>query len=295
MMYAEQKNRMITAIELECCIYSALLGEVYTTPKPGLVDCHDTGAHQDMNVHTFERSAEAITPYISRMFYRGYHWIDKEERLFEEIRKIGIQAEHAMYDSTDGVNTHKGLIFTMGILAAAAGNCYQKEHCFEAERILKKAASMTAGPLEEEFQHMAEREPVTHGEILFQKYGEKGIRGEAQKGFPIISKTALPVLRSTRMMGMDTNRSNIQVLLSIMSELNDTNVWSRGSYREMQWLKEQAAEICRQGGAFLESGIRKIEELNEVCIHKNLSPGGAADILAASLFLYYLENLMQEE
>lgn len=60
MMYAEQKNRMITAIELECCIYSALLGEVYTTPKPGLVDCHDTGAHQDMNVHTFERSAEAI-------------------------------------------------------------------------------------------------------------------------------------------------------------------------------------------------------------------------------------------
>ncbi|MBU5481681.1 triphosphoribosyl-dephospho-CoA synthase CitG [Blautia sp. MSJ-19] len=295
MMYAEQKSRMITAIELECCIYSALLGEVYTTPKPGLVDCHDTGAHQDMDVHTFERSAEAITPYISRMFYRGYHWIGKEERLFEEIRKIGIQAEHAMYDSTDGVNTHKGLIFTMGILAAAAGNCYQKEHCFEAGRILKKAASMTAGPLEEEFQRMGEHEPITHGEILFREYGEKGIRGEAQKGFPIIGKTALPVLRSTRMMGMDTNRSNIQVLLAIMSELNDTNVWSRGSYHEMQWLKEQAAEICRQGGVFLEAGIRKIEELNELCIRKNLSPGGAADILAASLFLYYLENLMQEE
>ncbi len=290
-MYAEQKSRMITAIELECCIYSALMGEVYTTPKPGLVDRHDTGAHQDMNVHMFERSAEAITPYISRMFYRGYHWIGKEERLFEEIRKIGIQAEHAMYDSTDGVNTHKGLIFTMGILAAAAGNCYQREASFETDKILRKAASMTAGSLEEEFQRMAERKPVTHGEILYQKYGEKGIRGEAQKGFPIISRTAMPVLRSTRMMGMDTNRSNIQVLLAIMSELNDTNVWSRGSYHEMQWLKEQAAEISRQGGAFFETGIRKIEELNKVCIQKNLSPGGAADILAASLFLYYLERL----
>lgn len=292
-MYAEQKSRMITAIELECCIYSALMGEVYTTPKPGLVDRHDTGAHQDMNVHTFERSAEAITPYISRMFYRGYHWIGKEERLFEEIRKIGIQAEHAMYDSTDGVNTHKGLIFTMGILAAAAGNCYQREASFETDKILRKAAAMTAGPLEEEFQRMAERKPVTHGEILYQKYGERGIRGEAQKGFPIISRTAMPVLRSTRMMGMDTNRSNIQVLLAIMSELNDTNVWSRGSYHEMQWLKEQAAEISRQGGAFFETGIRKIEELNKVCIQKNLSPGGAADILAASLFLYYLERLFK--
>ena len=154
---------------------------------------------------------------------------------------------------------------------------------------------MTTAPLEEEFQHIAEHEPVTHGEILFHEYGEKGIRGEAQKGFPIIEKIALPVLRSTRMMGMDTNRSNIQVLLSIMAELNDTNVWSRGSYQEMQWLKEQAAEICRQGGVFFETGLRKTEELNRLCIDKNLSPGGAADLLAASLFLYYLENLTQEE
>ena len=194
-----------------------------------------------------------------------------------------------------GVNTHKGLIFTMGILAAAAGNYYQQEHSFDAERILKKVSAMTTAPLEEEFQHIAEHEPVTHGEILFHEYGEKGIRGEAQKGFPIIEKIALPVLRSTRMMGMDTNRSNIQVLLSIMAELNDTNVWSRGSYQEMQWLKEQAAEICRQGGVFFETGLRKTEELNRLCIDKNLSPGGAADLLAASLFLYYLENLTQEE
>lgn len=294
-MYAGQKCRMITDLELECCIYSALLGEVYTTPKPGLVDCHDTGAHRDMDVHTFERSTEAITPYIARMFYRGYNWSGSEKELFARIRKIGLQAEQAMYESTDGINTHKGLIFTMGILAAAAGNYYQQEHSFDTEKILKKVSTMTTDLLEEEFQRMAEREPVTHGEILFREYGEKGIRGEAQKGFPIIEKIALPVLRSTRRMGMDTNRSNIQVLLSIMAELNDTNVWSRGSYQEMQWLKEQAAEICSQGGVFFETGIRKVEKLNRLCIEKKLSPGGAADLLAASLFLYYLENFMQKE
>lgn len=93
-----------------------------------------------------------------------------------------------MYENTNGVNTHKGLIFTMGILAAAAGNYYQQEHSFDAERILKKVSAMTTAPLEEEFQHIAEHEPVTHGEILFHEYGEKGIRGEAQKGFPIIEK-----------------------------------------------------------------------------------------------------------
>ena len=95
------------------------------------------------------------------------------------------------------------------------------------------------------------------------------------------------------MLGLDANRSNITVLLAVMSKLNDTNVWSRGSREEMEWLKKQAEKILAQGGALLGSGIEKVEELNELCIQKNLSPGGAADILAAGLFLYYLESLSQ--
>lgn len=292
-MYAECERRCMTAIELECCIYGSLMGEVYTTPKPGLVDREDTGAHTDMDVSTFERSAEAVTPYLSRMFYRGSQWIGTPESLFKEIRKIGIQAEKAMFEATDGVNTHKGLIFTLGILCAAAGNCYQKEHCFDTDRILQTASEMTEKPPEEEFREMERREPVTHGEILYRRYGEKGIRGEAQKGFPILKNVALPTLRSTRMTGFDANRSNITVLLAVMSSLNDTNVWSRGSYEEMEWLKKKAAEILKQGGALFDAGIRRVKELNRLCIQKNLSPGGAADILAASLFLYYLERLSQ--
>lgn len=292
-MYAECEHRCITAIELECCIYSALMGEVYTTPKPGLVDCADTGAHTDMDVQTFERSSEAITPYLSRMFYCGIQWIRSPEELFIEIRKTGIQAEKAMFEVTGGVNTHKGLIFTMGILCAAAGKCYQKDHRFDTDRVLEMASKMTEKPLEEEFKRMEIRVPQTHGELLYHKYGEKGIRGEAQKGFPIIRNVALPTLRSTRMLGFDANRSNITVLLAVMSELNDTNVWSRGSLEEMEWLKQKAAELLKHGGAFFNSGVKKVQELNALCIQKNLSPGGAADILAASLFLYYLESLSQ--
>ena len=110
-MYARATAKMLTFAEIELCIKTSILGEVYTTPKPGLVDCHDTGAHRDMNVHTFERSAEAITPYLAKMFFDGYFWKNSLQNLFPRIRKTGIFAEKAMFRATDQVNTHKGLIF----------------------------------------------------------------------------------------------------------------------------------------------------------------------------------------
>lgn len=111
------------AIEIGTKAWQALLEEVYTTPKPGLVDTWSCGAHTDMDVHTFERSAEALRPYFIRMAEQGYTLQCSPKELFAEIRKTGILAEQAMYRATDGVNTHKGLIFTLGIFCAAAGRC----------------------------------------------------------------------------------------------------------------------------------------------------------------------------
>ena len=290
-MYTAAEAGMVTAIEIDCCIRSALLGEVYTTPKPGLVDCQDNGAHKDMDVALFEISTNAITPYISRIFFTGYMWKGTPENLFKEIRRVGIFAEKAMMQATEGVNTHKGMIFTMGILAAAAGKVYQEEHYFYMEQIFELASEMTEELLEKEFREMDSRTPVTHGEILYHNYKEKGIRGEAQKGFPVIRNTALPLLMECRRAGLDENSTNIYVLLKIMTELNDTNVWSRGSYEEMKWLQKEAEKVLKAGGAFFENGRKKLRELNRICILKNLSPGGAADILGASLFLYHLSGL----
>ena len=289
-MYARATSRMLTSAEIELCIKNSILGEVYTTPKPGLVDCHDSGAHRDMDVYTFERSAEAITPYLAKMFFDGYFWTDSLQNLFSRIRRTGILAEKAMFRATDQVNTHKGLIFTMGILSACAGHCHAKLRRFDTTKILGLASEMTANTLEAEFLEMQRHKPVTHGEQLFRKYGERGIRGEAQKGFPIIGNTALPLMRQYRAIGLDENRSNINVLLRIMMELNDTNVWSRGCREDMEWLQKEAGKIWKPGGAFFETGMKKIEELNQTCIRKNLSPGGAADLLAATLFLYQLEH-----
>lgn len=90
--------------------YQALLDELFTTPKPGLVDLYSCGAHKDMNLDTFLKSAETIKPYLIQMAFIGFSWKKREEELFLYIRPIGIEAEKAMFHATNGVNTHKGLM-----------------------------------------------------------------------------------------------------------------------------------------------------------------------------------------
>lgn len=274
----------------ERCIRGALLDEVFTTPKPGLVDCHDTGAHRDMDVDTFTASADAVTPYILQMFYIGWENAFSLEKLFAGIRIPGRQAEKAMFQATGGVNTHKGIIFTMGILAAACGACLHRRGRIIREEVFAISREMTEETLQRELQEMRERTPETHGEILYQKYGETGIRGEAMQGFPILKNIACPYVVYYRRMLYNPNLSQINVLLHIMTALDDTNVLSRGSRQDLYWLKEESRRILRAGGAFTVQGYRMVQELNTACIARNISPGGAADMLAAALFLCGMEQ-----
>ncbi|MBR1855702.1 MAG: triphosphoribosyl-dephospho-CoA synthase [Oribacterium sp.] len=358
-------------------VRNALLSEVYATPKPGLVDRRDTGAHKDMNFETFLASTEAITPYLSDMFRQGFdqgmevseknagddtthsgkndlsgYDLTLEEQVFLGIRKTGIEAEKAMYAATVNVNTHKGMIFTMGILLAAAGinagrDFFTKfcdntvsdkdifsekyktfgedktgtaERLFDIPEILETGMRMSARILERDFEEMEKREPRSHGEKLYHKYGEKGIRGQAMAGFPIIRDIGIPAMRKFMNISEDMklrseiaetatlrtdllegegsmrnehyeNAVNISTLMAIMSELRDTNVLTRSSYEEMEWLRAESDKIVKLGAAFSEEGLSAIEELNVKCIEKNISPGGAADILAVTILLLKLEGI----
>lgn len=341
-------------------VRNALLGEVYATPKPGLVDRRDTGAHRDMNYETFLASTEAITPFMVRMFAEGMDATAAgrtPEEVFQAIRGIGLEAERAMYAATDGVNTHKGMIFTMGIVLAAAGILYAR--CEEAaerpvddnvtpeamasadvqpmtadgesaisetgviagqitvEAILDRTRQMTARSMAEDFRKMLAHPPKTHGERLFRTYGERGIRGQAMEGFPILRDTAVPWLRRFQNIGTDAelqrdisaratlrrgllqdtgsmhaehfeNAVHVSTLIAIMSVLNDTNVFIRSSYEDMCWLQAESSTILSMGAMFTEEGVRAIEALNIACIEKNISPGGAADILAVAILLLKL-------
>lgn len=268
----------------------ALLGEVYTTPKPGLVDLRDTGAHKDMDYQTFEKSTCAIVPYMGQMYEEGARWTKDPELLFAKIRSIGVMAERAMFQATEGVNTHKGILFTMGITAAAAGLFYQKNAFYDVNKILELGRRMCAGTLKKELGQIELETAKTHGEQLYKDYAQRGIRGEVIDGFPVIRMAAYPMLKHFMKKGENPNQAALQTLLYAMACLGDTNVVSRGGIEGLGWLRENAAGILSLGGVFTEAGREEIQMMNQRCIERNISPGGSADMLALTIFLWELEN-----
>ena len=278
-------RRTVSAAALD-----ALIAEVETTPKPGLVDLRDTGSHRDMDCETFRRSAVAVAPFLGEMADLGYGWDGGLPDLFAAIRPVGVRAERSMFAATGGVNTHKGAIFSLGILSAASGHCRKRCGRFLPEIILSLSGDMVREAMEADFAAMSQRVPVTHGEKLFARYGCRGIRGEAADGFPAIRDTALPVLREGLAAGRDKNRVYLQVLLSLMAAVEDTNILTRSDLETLRWSREQAAEFLRAGGAYHPDGLFRLEEMNRAFIAKNISPGGCADLLAGAIFLHALEE-----
>ena len=282
---------MISSLFAKECAY-ALMAEVGATPKPGLVDRHDSGAHTDMNYDTFEASTNAIVPYLKRMFEAGNTWENTDfNALFESIRPIGMEAETAMFQATHGVNTHKGMIFSVGTIAAAAGLFYKRHQKFDAEKILMLSGYLCYDAMRKDFQKIDRKNPKTHGELLYLRYSTKGIRGEAQKGFPSVRTFSLPALRAAFLAGQSENEAYLNTLLTLMANVDDTNVLSRANTVIQGYVKSEAAQILKAGGASSASGIEALKKLNQKYIHMNVSPGGCADILAVTILLYRLEQI----
>lgn len=265
--------------------WRALLEEVYTTPKPGLVDLYSCGAHRDMDVTTFEKSADALCPYFTHMAAIGYCFKGSMEDLFREIRRVGMEAEKAMYKATGGVNTHKGLIFTLGIFSAAAGNLMRRFGYVTLEKLILVEQQMTVNVLTKELVHIKAGEALSNGEKNLQKYGSSGIRGEAILGYPSITKVALPVLREGISGNQEWNRIKLQTLLMLMSSLEDSNILSRQNPSVLCQVQKEAKEFLKRGGAYAEDAMEKLMRMDSDYIRRNISAGGCADILAAAIFL----------
>lgn len=277
---------------IERWAHTALLEEVYTTPKPGLVDLHDNGAHVDMNCATFEASAAAIAPYFAQMAWAGWQAELQPESLFAAIRGIGQSAEHAMFRSTGGINTHKGALFTLGILCAAAGRCLSSCGCIRKDMVLTLGQDMARETLEKELRQLRLCIPKTHGELLYQKYGVRGVRGEVIDGFPTL-RAMDALLDCFGKTEIRKNEVKVQALLVSMARLEDTNVLMRGGPQAAVWVKRTAEELLEQGGAFSKQGRAGLREMNRQCIRKNISPGGSADLLAAALFLRHCQEVWE--
>jgi triphosphoribosyl-dephospho-CoA synthase len=272
----------------------AMLYEVSATPKPGLVDRNNSGAHKDMDFYTFMASSAALSSTFYLCTKAGLDFDGNDYRLLlHHIRSIGIEGEKKMFVATKGINTHKGLVFSLGILAAAAGSIFteMKSMVFDTDVLCRRVQEMTKGITEGELAQLSQKENLTYGEKLFLKYGVKGIRGEVESGFKTVRSCSLPVLWA--LMGEPDKTQNdiyVQVLLHLMAETEDSNVLGRHDLTILSYVKDKAKDALSLGGIFTIEGKKRIVKMDEDFIMKHISPGGAADLLAVTLMLYFLEN-----
>lgn len=232
-----------------------LIDEVELTPKPGLVDRNNSGAHRDMDLEMFHCSARSLEPYFRRAVELGMTC----EACMPQLQRAGLEAEQAMLWATGGVNTHKGAVYAFGLTLAALGSCLSRDgDVFQAAAALAEAGQ--PGDLR------------THGGRAVEQYGVLGARGEAMAGFP----------HARRACGVLEERGMLPALLTLLAEVDDTNLLHRGGPSGLLFVQEQAREILAGPEAAYPA---RLEALDRACIARNLSPGGCADLLALGMLL----------
>lgn len=242
---------------------NALLAEVHFTPKPGLVDEANNGAHRDMDVPLFERSAHALRPCFEEFVRLGLQGASPAA-----LQQAGVRAEQAMFAATGGVNTHKGAIYSGALLLHAAGRLLSGEEEGDLYELAAQTAAAIPAPT------------GTHGAAVRAQCG--GIRTEAVSGYP----TAQAVLRQLRQSGP------LDALLLSLSRLDDSTLWHRGGAEGAQLVRSRAADILAAPASEREARTRR---LDAELIERNLSPGGSADLLAMAFFLEKALPLLGQE
>lgn len=258
----------------------ALKAELNTTPKPGLVDTHDSGAHRDMDHALMMRSIRALHPYFVQLATLGYD--STQLPAHNDIVRIGIEAEKAMFNSTGGVNTYKGALFSMGLAVTAATYIIGRG----------KVATTTHGKeyvpgdlLSAIIIQLANGFPDTRGthgsrakQLAQSGCSLKSALDNAREGYSQLFGEWLPFYE-TRIKGDDSYVKH-KTLLRIMCDLDDTNIVYRTDYATMQQVKTLARHLLED---FSEAGI---DDLNRDFVSRNISPGGSADMLALVVFLF---------
>ena len=272
------------AARLAC---QALLYEVATTPKPGLVDRNNSGSHRDMDFFTFQASAAALWPYFARCAEIGMDTRrEAPEETFARLRFPGKLAEGEMLRATGGVNTHKGAIFSMGILCGALGRL-EREQWGNPGAVMAECAAMTRGIVSRDYAGLTSRTAKTAGQQLYLRYGITGVRGQAEEGFPAVIHVGLPKLEAALAAGRTVNQAGCAALLAMLADTADTNMIRRGGYALAKQTAEAAAQLLEKEPFPAEETL---EKLDAAFIRDNLSPGGTADLLAMVYMLHFLKE-----
>ena len=266
----------------------ALLYEVSISPKAGLVSRLSNGSHKDMNFYTFINSSLALHNYFLNCFDYGQEKLFSCPDFFKNLRELGKVAEKEMYEATKGINTHKGTIFSMGILLAVLG-VHLKENKKIDLKILSEKIKEMCKPLLNELEDADNIS--TYGEKAYKEYHLTGARGLAISGYEIVLLDGINKLKNF-CKTLDFETACILLLFYYMSVLDDTNIVNRASITTLKEVQILSKELFEENKKTLEKESIKnsMSKLNDIFIEKNISAGGSADLLILTIFIYLLTD-----
>ena len=264
----------------------ALLYEVSISPKAGLVSRLSNGSHKDMNFYTFIDSSLALHNYFLNCFDYGQEKLFSCPDFFKDLREVGKVAEKEMYEATKGINTHKGTIFSMGILLAVLG-VHLKENKKIDLKILSEKIKEMCKPLLNELEDADNIS--TYGEKAYKEYHLTGARGLAISGYEIVLLDGINKLKNF-CKTLDFETACILLLFYYMSVLDDTNIVNRASITTLKEVQILSKELFEENKKTLEKESIKnsMSKLNDIFIEKNISAGGSADLLILTIFIHFI-------
>ena len=274
--FSRQVARLaVGSLHAELCLY----------PKPGLVSPVDNGSHDDMDAGTFMRSMFALRHYFRKICLAGW-----DDAPFAQLKQLGIAAEAAMLKATRGINTHRGAIFSLGMLCAAAGRA-------RAQGTPLTPAALRAAMLirwsEELAGHAGAASAPSNGLRVAVRYAVSGAREEGALGLPSVFEIGLPALQAARARGASVEEERVDTLYTLMAHISDSNVYHRAGPRGAQIVRDHAGHFLAMGGTASTDWLARAIDGHQVFMRHRLSPGGAADLLAACCFVQALAELDQ--
>lgn len=249
--------------------------------KPGLVCPSSRGSHTDMDWLTFEKSVKSLRGYFAKCFQLGF-----QHQGLRQLQRAGIEAEKAMFTATGGVNTHKGAIFTLGLLSAALGWQYKVRGKFDVLSVGRQVTLAWGKTIAKDAQQMGSSTP-THGEEA-RLQGIPGAREQAVSGFTHLFEYTLPTLQSAQQKGVAPQRAGLEALLATMATLPDTNLVHRGGLEGLYWAQKESGKVyqaLKEASANSTCWAGPVRTLADQFEQRWLSPGGSADMLSAAYFL----------
>lgn len=291
---ADRKSEQITrSLRASClhtavCVIRSLHAELVLYPKPGLVSPVDNGSHTDMDAGLFMRSLFSLRHYFIRMTHAG-----AEAASFCVLKEYGMQAERRMLAATNGINTHRGAIFSLGMLCAAAGYCHARSLPLSANNLRCVLRAEWGKAL------LAHASPavakISNGICVTHLYAVNGARAEGAQGFPAVFEIGVPQLLQSFAAGANASEAQVDTLFSLMAQMTDTNIYHRGGADGAALVKQTTLQFMQSGGTAQTDWQSRALECHHLFVSQNLSPGGAADMLSASWFVYQLTRTAEQD